>query len=113
MLRAPLEALHVDMGVIDELDAVGFEEGDLFIAPAKRERIRNASVLRDDPVARNAGGVRIHMQGISDDARPPRVPRERSDLPVRGNLPLRDLPYDIINELISVGHRVHLLTKAL
>ena len=25
------------MGVIDELDAVGFEEGDLFIAPAKRE----------------------------------------------------------------------------
>lgn len=36
---APLEAFHVDVGLINELDAVRFQKGDLLIAPAERERV--------------------------------------------------------------------------
>ena len=50
MLRAPLEALHVDVCVIDEFDAVGFEEGDLFIRarrPARRTPPSPSDLLYD------------------------------------------------------------------
>ena len=39
LLRTPLEAFHVDVGLVDELDAVRFQEGDLLVASAERKRV--------------------------------------------------------------------------
>ena len=39
LLRTPLEAFHVDVGLVDELDAICFQESDLLVASAERERV--------------------------------------------------------------------------
>lgn len=97
---------HVDVGVVEEGDAVGFEEVDLLIDAAEGKGVGDAAVFGDDPVAGNAIRVRVDMQCIADDARPPRVARQQSHLTVGGYLAARDLPDDIINQVESAAHGI-------
>lgn len=105
-LWLPLVEGHVDVGVVKEGDTVGFEEVDLLVDAAEGKGVRDAAVFGDDPVAGDAIRVRVDVQRIADDARPPRVSRQQSYLTIGGHLAARDLPDDIINQVECAAHGI-------
>ena len=88
---------EVHEALLAESDALLFEQADLHVLPAERERRRDPALAVDDAEARDMRRVGIDVQRITDHARKARVPGEGCDLPVGRDPAARDPPHDIID----------------